>query len=206
MIDWKAAHRDPWEDYRIRYEIKRVHMNEFLPIMQNIAMLFKPHTYMELGLRHGWTFNQMSALGMSARYVGVELDTKNLRGVKTKNRPVELHNMSTDEFAMLWNEPIDMLFIDADHSFEQAKKDFDNFSKWMSPCGIICLHDTYPTARGSWCETWKLARAIHTWHEYRDWEIFTFPGTWAGMSLVRKAVTHFHCSDDDVPYDLGIYD
>ncbi|RLA01454.1 MAG: hypothetical protein DRQ42_03175 [Gammaproteobacteria bacterium] len=196
MINWKEVHRNPWEDYRVRYDIVRS-MNEFLPIMQNIALLFKPHTYMELGLRHGWTFNQMTSLDVFKRAVGVELDTKRMRGVKTKNRPVEIHNMSTDEFAMLWSEPIDMLFIDADHSFKQAKKDFDNFSKWMSPCGIICMHDTYPTNRNTYDEAWKLARAIHKWDEYKDWEIFTFPGTWAGLSLVRKAVTHLHYLDEE---------
>jgi len=172
-------------------------MNEFMPIMQNIVQLFRPNTYMELGLRHGYTFNHITALEVVERAVGVELATKNLRGVK-KRPGVELHNMSTDDFAEIWTDPIDMLFIDADHSFEQSKRDFDNFSPFISPCGIICMHDTYPPVSPHKGECWKTARAIHKWPEYKDWEIFTFPGTWAGFSLVRRAVQHLHYYEGDV--------
>jgi len=196
-INWKEVYaEEPWEKFRIKYNVKRC-MNEYMPMMLKIIALFKPHTYMELGLRHGYTFNHVTALGMCKKYVGVELDPKNLKGVK--NRPgVELYNTSTDEFAMLWSEPIDMLFIDADHSFEQSKRDFDNFSKFMSPCGIICMHDTYPSNRPTYSGAWKTARAIHLWPEYKDWEIFTFPGVWAGLSLVRKAEKHLHYADLDI--------
>ena len=197
MINWDEVYANREED-RIQYDIKH-NMNEFMPIMREIVKLFRPHTYVELGLRHGYTFNHMTALGIITRVVGVELDTKNLRGVKVKGRPgVELHNMSTDDFAEMWKDPIDMLFIDADHSFEQSKKDFDNLSKWISPCGIVCMHDTYPLVKRTYTEAWKTARAIFKLPEYSDWEIFTFPGTWSGLSLVRRAVTHLHYTDDEI--------
>ena len=37
---------------------------------------------------------------------------------------------------------IDLLHIDADHTFEGVKKDFDLYSKIMSKGGIITIHDT----------------------------------------------------------------
>ena len=37
---------------------------------------------------------------------------------------------------------IDMLWIDADHTFEGVKKDFDLYSEIMSDNGIIMIHDT----------------------------------------------------------------
>lgn len=37
---------------------------------------------------------------------------------------------------------IDYLHIDAGHSYEDVKKDFDLYSKLLSPNGIISLHDT----------------------------------------------------------------
>ena len=37
---------------------------------------------------------------------------------------------------------IDYLHIDADHSYEGVKKDFDLYSKIMSDRGIITIHDT----------------------------------------------------------------
>ena len=37
---------------------------------------------------------------------------------------------------------IDLLFIDGDHSYEGVKKDFELYSKLLSPSGIISIHDT----------------------------------------------------------------
>ena len=40
---------------------------------------------------------------------------------------------------------IDYLHIDADHSYEGVKLDFDLYSKLLSPNGIISIHDTDPS-------------------------------------------------------------
>jgi hypothetical protein len=40
--------------------------------------------------------------------------------------------------------PIAMAFIDGDHSYEQARKDFFNVLPYMMENGFILLHDTYP--------------------------------------------------------------
>ena len=37
-----------------------------------------------------------------------------------------------------------MIFIDADHSFEQSLKDFQNAAEHIIIDGFIFLHDTYP--------------------------------------------------------------
>lgn len=37
-----------------------------------------------------------------------------------------------------------MAFIDADHCFESALKDFENILKRLNPGGVILLHDTDP--------------------------------------------------------------
>lgn len=37
---------------------------------------------------------------------------------------------------------IDLLFIDGDHSYEGVKKDFNLYSKLVSPNGLILIHDT----------------------------------------------------------------
>jgi len=183
-----------WEKYRINYPYVRK-MNEFLPVMMEIIKMFHTHTYVELGIRGGYTFNQIAPLVRKA--VAVELKGRNLKGVYKESNTTHLC-MSTDQAAEEWEEngsdPIDFLFIDADHTHEQAKKDFDNWSKFVSPCGIIALHDTYPPSKkiNTYCTVWKLAREIHTSEEYKDWEIFTFPGTWVGLSLVRNAVNHLH--------------
>lgn len=39
---------------------------------------------------------------------------------------------------------IALSFIDGDHNYDQAKKDFDNLFERTVDNGYICLHDTYP--------------------------------------------------------------
>jgi predicted O-methyltransferase YrrM len=41
-----------------------------------------------------------------------------------------------------WTKPIDLLFIDGDHSYEGAKADWINFSKFINPFGLVVFHDT----------------------------------------------------------------
>lgn len=45
-------------------------------------------------------------------------------------------------FFVLQDIKIDFLFIDADHTYEGVKKDFDLYSKLLSENGLIIIHDT----------------------------------------------------------------
>jgi hypothetical protein len=52
------------------------------------------------------------------------------------------HEKSQD-LAGRWNEPIDMLVVDGDHTAKGVKADWDNYSKWVKPAGYIFFHDFY---------------------------------------------------------------
>lgn len=41
----------------------------------------------------------------------------------------------------IWAKDIRFLFIDADHSYEGVKKDFDLFAPFLVKGGILALHD-----------------------------------------------------------------
>lgn len=41
-----------------------------------------------------------------------------------------------------FSETIDLLFIDADHSYESIKRDWQDWSRKVRPGGIIALHDS----------------------------------------------------------------
>lgn len=95
---------------------------------------------------------------------------------------------------------VDYLHIDADHSYEGVKKDFELYSKIMSPFGIISIHDTdekylkehilheggHPSTGAS-----KLVKELE---EGKKWEIFNFfnygimrdkPAS-TGLTILRK--------------------
>jgi hypothetical protein len=40
-----------------------------------------------------------------------------------------------------WKDPIRLLWIDGDHSYEGAKADFDGFTQHLIPGGIVAFHD-----------------------------------------------------------------
>jgi predicted O-methyltransferase YrrM len=40
--------------------------------------------------------------------------------------------------------PYDFLFIDADHSYDSVRKDWDNYSPMVAEGGLIALHDIFP--------------------------------------------------------------
>lgn len=50
-------------------------------------------------------------------------------------------NIETELINILDGEKIDVLFIDGDHSYEGTKDDFERYSKYIAPNGIIAFHD-----------------------------------------------------------------
>ncbi len=49
---------------------------------------------------------------------------------------------TSEKAALNWNQNIDLLFIDGDHSYEGVRRDFELFKKWLTPRGLVLFHDT----------------------------------------------------------------
>lgn len=64
---------------------------------------------------------------------------------------VEIWQEKTDAAAAKFPpRAIDVLHIDADHSYEWVKRDFDTYLPLMKPHGIVTLHDTISRRFGVW--------------------------------------------------------
>jgi len=63
-----------------------------------------------------------------------------LRGAGVE-RHVEIHRAFSKEVSRAWNRSIRFLWIDGDHSYEGAREDFDGFMPFVSPMGVVALHD-----------------------------------------------------------------
>jgi GT2 family glycosyltransferase/predicted O-methyltransferase YrrM len=48
---------------------------------------------------------------------------------------------SAQEAAQTWSDPIRLLFIDGDHSYEASRQDFQAFDRSVAPGGVVCFHD-----------------------------------------------------------------
>ena len=81
---------------------------------------------------------------------------------------------------------IDYLHIDAGHSYEDVKKDFELYSKILSPNGIISIHDTDKSFEKEYIVTDDIKSDSHQeitngpstlvkeLQENKNWEIFNF--------------------------------
>jgi cephalosporin hydroxylase len=58
------------------------------------------------------------------------------------------------------NDNIDFLFIDAVHTYEGAKSDFELYGPWVNPGGIIALHDLMTPDFSPHIQVGKLWREI----------------------------------------------
>ena len=164
-------------------EYKVFHQMEFRSLVLEIVGLFRPHTYVEIGVDMGYTFNHISP------------HVKNAVAVDIKPLPIvpDLPNikkfiMPSDEFAKVWKDPIDLLFIDGDHSKKQVLKDVDNIGKYVREgTGIILLHDTYPIDKKllseSHCDSaWEAAAEIRRGYRRFQYEI----NIYFGMRRVKR--------------------
>jgi len=51
------------------------------------------------------------------------------------------YHEKSQEVGSRWNQSIDMLVVDGDHTEETVKTDWNNFSKWLVPGGFAFFHD-----------------------------------------------------------------
>jgi predicted O-methyltransferase YrrM len=63
---------------------------------------------------------------------------------------VWLIQLRSEQAARCWTEPITLLWIDGDHSYEGAKRDFDMWSPFVRAGGLIAFHDSLRKDFGVW--------------------------------------------------------
>ena len=59
---------------------------------------------------------------------------------------IEVHRGRATEVATKWTVPIDMLFLDGDHSRLGAWRAYESWSPFLKAGGVIALHNSHPGA------------------------------------------------------------
>jgi predicted O-methyltransferase YrrM len=59
----------------------------------------------------------------------------------TEGKPIQAKVGTSKGAAAEWSEPIDMLFIDAEHTYEALKSDIEAWWPHLKPGGILAIHD-----------------------------------------------------------------
>lgn len=60
------------------------------------------------------------------------------------------------EIAKTWRAPIEMIFIDGSHHYEDVIADFEGFYPYITTGGVVAIHDVTPEWDGCW----------RAWHEH----------------------------------------
>ena len=182
------------------WQYKKFRNQEFVPLIKFLVEMYQPDIYVEVGVQKAFTFNQISPLVKEAFAVDIVPMPNVIRAFN-----VCICQKASLEFAEQWdrNKQIDLLLIDADHKRESVLADFNALSPFVTPgTGLILLHDTYPAApnmvkRGLCHSAWEAAREIHSNNrKYKNWEIVTLPGPYAGLSIIRNATKHLHWMEE----------
>ena len=82
--------------------------------------------------------------GLRAGWRGTAWATRRVvdRAVRRRGGPtVRWHVERSQDAGARWNEPVDLVFIDGDHSLETCRSDWDQFSRWVAPGGVVVFHD-----------------------------------------------------------------
>jgi predicted O-methyltransferase YrrM len=70
-----------------------------------------------------------------------EIISRNLAALELTDW-VKIVRKTSSEAAEGWTSPIDMAFIDGDHSYAGVKRDWDIFLPFVRPFGVVIFHDT----------------------------------------------------------------
>ena len=63
---------------------------------------------------------------------------------------LEWHVALSEQAAAGWSQPVDMVFIDGDHSEAACRLDWELWSRWVRPGGVVALHDARQGKPGGW--------------------------------------------------------
>ena len=86
--------------------------------------------------------------------------TKHGQSVINKTTEDAFHN-----YFVLNDIQIDYLHIDAGHSYENVKEDFELYSQLLSPNGIISIHDTDP----NYADSYIVTNEVKDRGDFDDW-------------------------------------
>lgn len=180
-------------------------------ILQHIIDKIRARTYLEIGVQRGKNFFKISAprkVAVDPQFVfGYTRKLLNIRQILQHH----FFQMTSDEFfnkhapRIFNNETLDIAFIDGLHTYEQSLRDFQNCLKYLSPKGIVVLHDcnptspesamyahspeqmrrVYPDAKAAWTgDVWKTI--VHIRSLYAQFEVCVIDCDF-GVGIVRKS-------------------
>ncbi len=195
-----------------------------ITIVQAIIKKLKAKSYLEIGVSLGHAFLSISAEKKIA------VDPKNL--IKqhpvtlkkddwilelkklyrfilklTGKEDARFFEMTSDDFfarekGLLQERQIDVAFVDGLHSYGQAFRDVENCLQYLSPNGVIVLHDCNPisAAMETPAESFSEAESLNS----KDWDKLWCGDVWKAMVRLRSLHRDLNVFVLDCDMGIGI--
>lgn len=166
----------------------------------------RPGVVVEIGTMHGGTLWAWCQLASSdALLVSIDLpggafgggysdaEAERLAGHRRSGQTLELIRADSHEPAtvahlreLLGSRTIDLLFIDADHSYEGVARDYEMYAPLVRPGGLIAFHDVLPCRPedGEVSRFWHEVRDRYRHCEFTDPHDHSWRGQWGGIGVL----------------------
>jgi SAM-dependent methyltransferase len=171
--------QNPWELTDFIFSLKRYE------ISNNI----KFENFLEVGFASGFNNTVLNKFFKFENIVGIDIFTSNISGsnlvsnITWKNLTLICADSTAKRTISLTDKlgPYDLIFIDANHTYEYVKKDFENYIKLLTPGGVLAFHDID-------CPDWPGINKF--WNELK--------------STGKYEMQEFVCRDYPLQYGIGM--
>jgi predicted O-methyltransferase YrrM len=199
---WPEAVRITLDATREREAIQK--SSEFAPLVA-IVLERRPRCVLEIGSARGgtlWAWTRAAAPDATlvsvdlpgGPYGGGDYDWESFRSFARADQRIELiransHDEDTrDRVAAALDRPVDFLFIDGDHTYEGARRDFELYSPFVKPGGIVAFHDVIKHRTDQECDVdvlWHELKGDYRHAELVDPEDDRGWGPWGGIGILH---------------------
>lgn len=156
--------------------------------LANLLKGLAPRRSLEIGTNYGGTLFLLCAVSPpNAKIISLDLPDGPFGGGYPKRKiPIfrqfprfgqELHLLRANSHhretkaqieRLLRNEPLDYLFVDADHTYEGVQRDFEMYAPLVRTGGVIAFHDIVTHKAGTQCEVERFWNEIKQQYQYRE--------------------------------------
>ena len=139
-----------WMDYTPKndFEVRQTKMNDIHEHLVTFRMLttrLNLKNILEIGTRSGESTEVLAecAKELGGKLTSIDIDPciSAKERIKSKNLESNWKFIQNNSLDVDWNEPIDHMFIDGLHTYEQVSKELRKYEPFVTHGGIITLHD-----------------------------------------------------------------
>lgn len=158
---------------------------ELMDRLAEFILYFRPFCIVEIGAGSSTLHLARIAEPLGVKMYSVD---KSPRKEKEYYPDHTFYNMMSSDFMKQFDDTPAIVLIDANHSYEAAKKEFEFFFEKLVLGGVIFLHDTFPPhewfLRKTAChDVWKLRKELESGSRAHEMDVFTWPFGFGYMGL-----------------------